>query len=64
MKDCEEYCGIACIDGSCPRASGTKDQRGKILCENCPYNHGCIDCTYRFENVCIIYGRKINEVKR
>lgn len=62
MKNCENYCGTACRNGCCPWVSGTKSQRMKILCENCPYNRGCEDCIYLSNDFCIAYERKINEV--
>lgn len=50
MEHCPNYCGVACIDGSCPVAlRDDYSERGydAILdCADCPYNLGCVDCMF------------------
>ena len=57
MKKCGDYCGVACIDGSCPNALREenpeyyKDCYGtlkKMQCRYCGYNKGCEDCCIAF----------------
>lgn len=57
MKKCSEYCGVACIDGSCPNALRNDDidlyveyygTKRKTRCDYCGYNKGCDDCCIAF----------------
>lgn len=42
-KQCVNYVGLACVDGSCPAAQD--DYCGpKMDCGNCFLNLGCEDC--------------------
>lgn len=45
---CPHYCGVACIDGSCPMANVEKyeafDMDVILSCRDCPYYRGCEDC--------------------
>lgn len=49
-KRCKNYIGVACIDGSCPKAN--KDEYEERCmdvinnCDDCPYYEGCKDCAY------------------
>lgn len=52
-KICSDYCGVACIDGSCPNALlednpdyfvDVYGQSSKIKCSDCIYNEQCKDC--------------------
>ena len=63
MSKCSGYCGVACIDGSCPNALREnnpeyfRDCYGsmkKIQCRYCIYNKGCEDC-------CIAFYQNISE---
>lgn len=62
MKVCKAYCGVACIDGSCPNAwrednpEYFQDVYGTLKplkCKDCSYNKGCEDC-------CIAYYKGIS----
>ena len=47
-KTCHSYTGVACIDGSCPKAWQEEyEERGMDVpksCIDCWYNLGCEDC--------------------
>lgn len=47
---CKGYCGVACIDGSCPIANRDKyAERGYDVvhkCSECIYYKGCEDCCF------------------
>ena len=52
-KICKDYCGVACIDGSCPNALlednpdyfvDVYGQSSRIKCSDCAYNEQCKDC--------------------
>ena len=47
---CEHYCGVACVDGSCPVANLDEyAERGYDVirsCDECPYYEGCNDCAW------------------
>lgn len=53
-KQCENYCGVACVDGSCPVANLEEYiERGYDLvkdCEECNYYKGCEDCCFNGDN--------------
>lgn len=73
MKHCKNYCGSACIDGSCPNAQceaadmkwgyGIAEDMGleKVKCKDCGYYKGCEDC---FNNslsdgrICDLMGKR------
>ena len=50
MRYCKNYCGLACVDGSCPNAiyesCDYADDIGlkSIKCEDCWKYKGCTDC--------------------
>lgn len=57
MKKCGEYCGVACIDGSCPNALREESPElyediygttKRTACTRCVYNNGCTDCCIAF----------------
>ena len=47
---CKDYCGVACVDGSCPMALDDEyAERGYDLIKNCSecfYYNGCEDCYF------------------
>lgn len=47
---CENYCGVACVNGSCPIASrfdyGERICDTIDYCEDCFYYKGCEDCYF------------------
>lgn len=47
---CDNYCGIACIDGSCPRANAEEYMERcmdvVMDCDDCFYYEGCDDCYF------------------
>ena len=49
-KYCKGYCGVSCVDGSCPIALREEYlERGYDLirnCNECLYYHGCEDCCF------------------
>ena len=51
MKErCEGYCGVTCIDGTCPMANRDEyAERGYDIvhnCDECAYYKGCEDCYF------------------
>lgn len=53
MKYCKGYIGVACIDGSCPRAQEDEDGRRLIArCDDCWYYKGCEDCAAPYYGGC------------
>ena len=48
MKICNNYVGVTCVDGSCPKANWEEYvERGIPVtwkCEDCSYRKGCEDC--------------------
>lgn len=57
MKDerCEGYCGVACVDGSCPIALYHEDFtlfERKPSCKDCFYYKGCEDCYFKDTDMC------------
>ena len=56
MKYCSMYCGVACVDGSCPAANNDFERllgSDDISCEECWYYRGCEDCAWYDTEVCI-----------
>ena len=49
-KICRTYCGVACIDGTCPKANMDEYiERGYDAvrdCAECHYYRGCEDCYF------------------
>lgn len=45
---CPDYVGVACVDGTCPKANREKyEERGVPViasCRGCFYYEGCKDC--------------------
>ena len=39
---CPNYCGVTCVNGTCPVALG----ECHITCDECPYYKGCEDCAF------------------
>ena len=58
-KRCPEYCGVACLDGSCPIAGREEyAERGYDTVNNCNECHlykGCEDCCFESD---VKYCRK------
>lgn len=50
MEICKNYVGVACVDGSCPKANIDKyiEYGMDVIrkCEDCTYYNGCEDCAY------------------
>ena len=57
MKQCEEYVGVACVDGSCPIANRDEYvERGYDVvtdCNECSFYEGCEDCALSGTEYCI-----------
>lgn len=47
MKDkfCPEYCGVACVNGTCPQIENTR-----YRCDECWLYEGCEDCAFNGED--------------
>lgn len=47
---CKGYVGVACVDGSCPKANAEEYAERCINvikdCKNCFYYRGCEDCAF------------------
>ena len=43
MKDnvCPDYCGVACVNGSCPQI-----ENKRYRCDDCWLYEGCKDCAF------------------
>lgn len=56
MKTCPNYCGISCIDGSCPIALQEEysEQGCDTIksCDECYRNNGCDDCAWEDTELC------------
>lgn len=48
MKHCKGYCGVACVDGTCPAANREEYEERDIPvprnCRECHMYRGCEDC--------------------
>lgn len=57
MKYCKQYCGVACIDGSCPKANRDEyEERCYDVIKNCKECHrykGCEDCYFDGTKDCV-----------
>lgn len=46
---CPEYCGVSCVNGTCPKANQEEYEEYGIpvvrTCSECSYYRGCEDCT-------------------
>ena len=65
---CVRYCGVACVNGSCPNAIEDEFRQGKISCEECWHYEGCKDCCFEGTELCMNTDtgydtRKIKELK-
>lgn len=62
MKRCENYCGVTCVNGNCPKAlhnysmendvSWDYDLPKNFSCNNCGYYKGCDDCCFYNTDLC------------
>ena len=57
MKRCKGYCGLSCIDGTCPIANREEyEERGYDVPKSCRYCYryeGCEDCYFNGTDMCI-----------
>ena len=65
MKICKGYCGVSCIDGTCPIANRDEyEERGYDVissCEDCNRYKGCEDCRFsegEESKYCVLNTRK------
>lgn len=53
---CKGYCGVSCVDGSCPMANREEyAERGYDIvhnCDECHYYKGCEDCCFDGTEMC------------
>lgn len=63
MKYCKGYCGVACVDGSCPMANREEyEERAYPItkhCKNCFFYNGCEDCCFAGTDMCDKYEEKL-----
>ncbi len=56
MKRCKNYVGVACVDGSCPRADAEEyaERCMDVIssCNECIYYKGCEDCALAYTEYC------------
>ena len=56
MKQCTAYCGLSCVDGSCPIANRDEyAERGYDVpqdCNDCYCYKGCEDCAFDGTEYC------------
>ena len=59
---CKGYCGVACVNGSCPVALRDEyEERGYDVvhsCKECHYYEGCKDCAFEGTDICVKEGGK------
>lgn len=63
---CVGYCGVACVDGSCPNATELNEPLPEIVpCEECWLYEGCKDCCFEGTEQCIrlFYQKDKGELK-
>lgn len=64
MKRCKDYCGVACIDGSCPKANSEeyKERCMDVVkkCDDCHYYQGCNDCAFFGTDMCSNPAARLN----
>lgn len=57
MKRCPNYVGVACVNGTCPKANRDEyDERCMDVisnCKDCFYYEGCIDCVLYHTEQCL-----------
>ena len=56
MKYCKGYCGVACVDGTCPAANLEEYEEQYIPitrnCRECYMYKGCEDCYFADTEYC------------
>lgn len=56
-KICDGYCGVSCVDGSCPIANYEDyEERGYDVvhnCSECYLYKGCEDCCFKDTEICV-----------
>ena len=64
-KRCEGYCGVTCVDGTCPMANREEyEERGYDVvknCSECHYYQGCEDCCFYETDLCSKGGKSHDE---
>lgn len=55
-KICGNYCGVSCVDGSCPIANADRYAEYEMdvirRCEDCWMRRGCEDCVFEGSEYC------------
>lgn len=46
-KICPDYCGVACVNGTCPQI-----ENKQYRCDDCWLYEGCKDCAFKGEDYC------------
>lgn len=56
MRRCGDYVGVACVDGTCPKANmdeySIKDMDVITNCDECYFYKGCEDCALNGTEYC------------
>ena len=56
MSKCKGYCGLSCVDGSCPIANAEKYEEMCMdvikKCDDCSFYKGCEDCAFADTEYC------------
>lgn len=56
MFQCDCYCGVSCVDGSCPIALADIYQEYGMdvvrSCDGCIFYRGCDDCAFAGSDLC------------
>lgn len=56
MKYCRSYCGVACVDGTCPAANREEYEEpyvtARLNCRECFMYKGCEDCCFAGTEYC------------
>ena len=59
---CGGYCGVACVNGSCPKALAEEyaERCMDVIkeCDECPDYRGCEDCAFKDTDECIKNSKK------
>lgn len=62
MSKCKDYCGLACVDGSCPIANAEEYEERCMdvikKCDDCLFNKGCEYCIFADTEYCEKEGDK------
>lgn len=62
LNRCPNYCGITCVNGSCPKALQEEYEECDCpvikSCKDCGYYEGCVDCAFLDTEYCSWEGNE------